>query len=111
MDIINFIDDEEPKYRKKKRSSTSKSTTKSKHKHEYTECLFIHNEHPHRGTYCRLCGKVGDLHFFEVEKTDDGMWRQLDYDEVLEMYKHLEQIKVDDIFQRYIPISKSMEEE
>ena len=44
MDII----DDEPKYRKKKHSSTSKSSNKSKHKHEYIECLFIHNEHPHR---------------------------------------------------------------
>ena len=106
MDII----DDEPKYRKKKHSSTSKSSNKSKHKHEYIECLFIHNEHPHRGTYCKLCGKIGDMHFFEAEKLDDGMWRQLDYDEVFAIYKHLEQIGIADIFQKYIPMSNSMEE-
>ena len=106
MDSINFIYDDEPKYRKKKSSSTSKSKTKSKHKHEYVECLFINENHPHRGTYCSLCGKVGSLHFFEAERLEGGMWRQLDYDEVFERYKHLEQITLADIFQKFVPLSK-----
>lgn len=101
-----MIENEIPKYRKKKLSSTSKSSIKSKHKHEYVECLLIHNNYPHRGTYCKICGKIGDLHFFEAEKREDGLYRQLDYDEVYEKYNNLEKIEVEDIFQRYIPISQ-----
>ena len=100
------IDNEIPKYKKKTKSSTSKSGNKSKHKHEYIECLFIEKDHPHRGTYCSICGKIGDMHFFEVERLDSGMYRQLDCDEVFEMYKYLEQVQIDDIFQRFVPVSK-----
>lgn len=100
------IDNEIPKYKKKTKSSTSKSSNKSKHKHEYIECLFIEKDHPHRGTYCSICGKIGDMHFFEVERLDSGMYRQLDYDKVFEKYKHLEQIKIEDIFQKFVPVSK-----
>lgn len=84
---MNNLDNETPKHRKKKKSSTSKSNTKSRHKHEYVECLLIHHKHPHRATYCKICGKIGDLHFFETEKREDGLYRQLDYDEVFEMYE------------------------
>jgi len=106
LEVVNIKDSESPKHKKKTKSSTSKSSSKSKHKHEYRECLFIERGHPHRGTYCSICGKIGDMHFFEVERTDDGYYRQLDYDEVFKMYKHLDQIKIDDIFQKFVPISK-----
>ena len=62
------LDNEIPKYRKKKQSSTSKSNTKSKHKHEYKEVLLIHNGRPHWATERKICGKIGELHFFETEK-------------------------------------------
>ena len=101
-----MIENEIPKYRKKKQSSTSKSNTKSKHKHEYKEVLLIHNGRPHWATACKTCGKIGDLHFFETEKREDGLYRQLDYDEVFEKYKHLENIVVEDIWQKYVPISQ-----
>ena len=102
---MNNLDNEIPKHRKKKPSSTSKSSTKSKHKHEYVECLLIEKEKPHWATYCKICGKIGDLHFFEVEPYGDGTWRQLDYDEVYEKYKDLEKIEIEDVFQKYIPIN------
>ena len=85
-----MIENEIPKHRKKKQSSTSKSSTKSKHKHEYKEVLLIHNDRPHWATVCKICGKIGDLHFFETE--------------VFEKYKHLENIVIDDIWQKYVPI-------
>ena len=100
-----MIDNEIPKYRKKKQSSTSKSGTKSKHKHEYKEVLLIHNDRPHRATVCKICGKIGNLHFFETEKCEFG-YRSLDSDEVFEKYKHLENIVIDDIWQKYVPISQ-----
>lgn len=102
---MSIIENEIPKHRKKTESSVSKSKSKSKHKHVYVDCLLIHNNHPHKATYCKLCGKIGDLHFFECEHIN-GLYRQLDYDEVFEKYKDLEQIEVGDIFQKYIPIGE-----
>ena len=106
-----MIENEIPKHRKKKPSSTSKSKEKSKHKHEYAECLLIENGNPHWATYCKICGKIGDLHLSETEKYEGGMWRMLDYDEVYEKYKDLEKIGIENIFQRYIPISQEGGEE
>ena len=101
-----MIDNEVPKHKKKKQSSTSKSSTKSKHKHEYKEVLLIHNDRPHWATVCKICGKINDLHFFESERCEDGMQRMLDDDEVLEKYKDLEKIVIEDIWQKYVPISQ-----
>ena len=84
------LDNDIPKHRKKKQSSTSKSSVKSKHKHEYKEVVLIHNDKPHWATICKICGKIGDLHFFETE--------------VFEKYKDLENIVIDDIWQKYVPI-------
>ena len=101
-----MIGNEIPKHRKKKQSSTSKSNTKSKHKHEYKEVLLIHNDRPHWATVYKICGNIGDLHFFEAEKREDGLYRQLDSDEVYEKYNDLENIVIDDIWQKYVPISQ-----
>ena len=103
---MESLDNEIPKHRKKKQSSTSKSSTKSKHKHEYKEVLLIHNDRPHRATVCKICGKIGDLHFFETERREDGLYRQLDFGEVYEKYKDLEKIVIDDIWQKYVLISQ-----
>ena len=101
-----MIENEIPKHRKKKQSSISKSSTKSKHKHEYKEVLLIPTDRPHWATVCKICGKIGDLHFFEAETREDGLYRQLDYDEVYEKYKDLEKIVIEDIWQKYVPISQ-----
>ena len=99
-------ENEVPKHIKKKESSTSNSKVKSKHKHEYVDCLFVDKSNtPHKGTYCKICGKIGDLSFFESDKTENGCYRVLDHDEVFEMYKNLEQIHIEDIFQRYVTLS------
>ena len=100
-----MIDNDIPKHRKKKQSSTSKSSTKSKHKHEYKEVLLIHNDRPYWATVCKICGKIGDLHFFEAEKCEFG-FRSLDSDEVFEKYRNLENIVIEDIWQKYVPISQ-----
>lgn len=106
QEAVEIEQAEVPKHKKKAKSSTSKSNNKSKHKHLYEECLFIEDGHPHWGTYCSVCGKIGNVHFLESEKMDNGMWRALDYDEVYEKYKPLEQIQVDSIFQKFVPVSK-----
>lgn len=99
--------EEIPKHHKKKQSSTSSASKKAKHKHLYKECLFIHEGHPHRAEYCSICGKVGNIHFFESEKTEEGYYRQLDYDEVYELYPDLEQIHVHDIFVKHISVPEN----
>ena len=101
-----MIDNEIPKHRKKKQSSISKSSTKSKHKHEYKEVLLIHNGRPHWATVCKICGKIGDLHFFETEHTENGLIRSLDDDEVFEKFKDLEKYYIEDIWQKYAPINQ-----
>ena len=53
---------------------------------------------------CKICGKIDDLHFFETEKTEQGYYRSLDSDEVFEKYKDLENITIDDIWQKYVAI-------
>ena len=105
------LDNEIPKYIKKKESSVSKSKVKSKHKHKYVDCLLIKdNDRPYKSTYCRICGKIGDIHFFETERTEDGYYRVLDTDEVFEKYKYLEKIYVEDIWQKYVVLDNENNE-
>ena len=107
----NF-DNEIPKYIKKKESSVSKSKEKSNHKHEYVDCLFIINKdnRPHKGTYCRICGKIGDISFFELEEFESRFWRLLDTDEIFEKYKDLEKIYIEDIFQKYVVLNNEIKQ-
>ena len=107
-----MIDNEIPKHRKKKQSSTSKSSTKSKHKHEYKEVLLIHNSRPHWATVCKICGKIGNLHFYEIDEIEHIQnkdiieIRNLNSDEIYEKYKDLENIVIEDIWQKFVPISQ-----
>ena len=107
---MKTLDNEVPKYIKKKESSVSKSKVKSKHKHEYVDCLLVENGYPHKGTYCRICGKIGERRFFEIERTENGFFRVLDTDEVFEKYKDLEKIYIEDIWQKYIVLDNESDE-
>ena len=104
-------DDEIPKRRKKKESSVSKSINKAKHKHEYKDCLFIEENHVHKGAYCTICGKVKQFDFFAgVEKTTGG-WLMLTSEELFEKYSDLEKIKVDKYFRtKYIDLQSKEED-
>lgn len=107
--MIDFNNDI-PKYIKKKESSVSKSKAKSKHKHEYVDCLLIEdNGYPRKGTYCKICGKIGKFNFFEIVP-ENGYWIVLDSDEVLEKYKDLEKVYVNDIWQKYVALDNETEE-
>lgn len=99
-----------PKHIKKKESSVSKSKAKSKHKHEYVDCLLVEeNGYPRKGTYCKICGKIGKFNFFEIEP-ENGHWRMLDTDEIFEKYKDLEKVYVNDIWQKYVALDNETEE-
>ena len=107
--MIDFNNDI-PKHIKKKESSVSKSKAKSKHKHEYIDCLLIEeNGYPRKGTYCKICGKIGKFNFFEIVP-ENGYWIVLDSDEVLEKYKDLEKVYVNDIWQKYVALDNETEE-
>lgn len=102
-----------PKYIKKKKSNTSKSKSKSKHKHEYVECLFIVTNlfgklKPCPGTYYKLCGKIDHVNTFCAEKIE-GVYHSLSDEEIYEKYKHLNKVYIDDIFQKYAPLSHDEE--
>lgn len=101
---MTFQYEETPKYRKKKKSSISKSKKKSNHKHKYKEYLLVtkKNNRPYRANCCEICGKIGELHFFDTERIPGGIFRQLDDDEVFIKYAHLEQIKIESIWDKYI---------
>ena len=75
MNNILDLENDIPKYKKKKNSTISKSLDKSKHKHEYVDCLLIvgNRKYPYKAAYCKVCGKIGDMHLFETEKTDNGL--------------------------------------
>lgn len=111
MDKNKIFNNDIPKYIKKKQSSTSKSKGKSRHKHKYVDCLFVlNNRHiynsPHKGIYCKICGKIGNFNMFEGEPIGNGMSRMLHDDEIFEKYKDLEKFYIEDIFQKYVNIVK-----
>lgn len=101
--------DEAPKYHKKKGSSKSKSYNKSDHKHNYVDVLFVESGKPYKGKYCKECGKIDDIQHFEFETKEDGMKHALKPEEIFERYKHLKQIKIDSIWQKYVPVIKAGE--
>lgn len=109
---IKDLDDNNVSYKKKKQSSISKSKEKSKHKHEYVDCLLIdRNNCPHRSEYCKICGKISDLKFYETERIENGMFRVLDHDEVLKKYKDLERFYIDSIWDKFIVLNNDIKEE
>ncbi len=75
--------------RKEKKSNTSKAKNKSKHKHEYIECLFSVDGRMTKGTYCKICGKVGEILYvaeidtYESEKFGRTLYRQLTAEEMV----------------------------
>lgn len=101
-----MIENEIPKYRKKRNSSTSASKSKSSHRHEYSPCLLMEKGRPHRAEYCGICGKINNLQFFECVP-QNGLQRMLQDDEILEKYKDLPKFEVDSIWEKYVPISKA----
>lgn len=94
---MKIIDNETPKYRKKREK---KSLKKADHKHIYDLQVLFHRiskngfEFYCPGWLCSICGKQGDIQFFETEKTSNGYaWQLLTNDEILTKYKNLEIIE------------------
>ena len=102
-----FYDDDIPQYKKKKNSNKSKSKEKSKHKHEYEDCLLIVNMNPHRAKYCKICGRISNVKFYETRFDEDsGVSIVMDKDEIFEKYAGLPKIDVDTIWDKYVSLDK-----
>lgn len=92
------IPDEYEKYRKKKPSNVSKSSKKAKHRHKYEEVLFEYNSDIGTGIMhclgkrCQVCGllKVGQL--FESDRLDNGCYRLLSDEEVVERHRDIPRV-------------------
>lgn len=80
-----YEDDEVMPYKKK---SKRKPPIKASHKHDFQSCLFDFNgimldkahgfvPHPQSGlgTYCVICGKIGDISFKEPDSIDKKLPR------------------------------------
>ena len=91
---LNIDNDDLPKYKKRKKSNISKAKNKSKHKHKYIECLFSVDSHVMKGTYCKICGKIGEMSY--IAETD-----------VYE-YNYLEVKELDGIFDNYVPVNNKI---
>lgn len=86
--IYDFEEELVPRHRKK----SNKKVKKSNHKHVYEPCLIMWDGHLSSGTHCSICGKIGDMKFFETERCEDRphVHRMLSQKEILEKYKDLE---------------------
>ena len=96
--------EEIPKYRKKK-SSKSKSESKANHKHQYMDCLLV-DDNNRPAEYCEICGKINNIQFFEMVESDNASARLMTTDEIFQKYKNLEQFRVKDVRDKYVPISQ-----
>ena len=104
--IQNNIDDA-PKYMKRRASNKSDAREKSKHRHIYTDCLLVEDGHPHKATYCKLCGKIQDVKMFETKKSPESSCSVvMKDDEIFDKYKELEKFQVKTIFAKYISLIK-----
>lgn len=109
---MDNFENEIPKYQKK---STRQPPKKFKHKHKYKQCLIMQKDKQvydklitryHLAEYCIICGKIGDIKFFESEPYGEGYARILTNEEVLEKHKDLEVFEVSDIWSKYVTIVK-----
>lgn len=85
------------KKRKKKRIK------KADHKHTYKECLFFVDKYKdyHRGSYCTICNKIGDMKLLESMSFGNGFSRILNNSEILSKYNDYEIINIENLFQKY----------
>lgn len=79
-----------------KKQAVKKKKKKSDHKHQFEEVLLrVSTKDPltgkakrslHLGKRCSICKMIKETGWFITEKTEDGMYRTLTYDEVIAKY-------------------------
>lgn len=98
------MEDEIPKYIKRKKSSMSSSKSKSNHKHIYVNALFINlDEKVYKGRYCSICGKINNMDLFTAERKD-GYYHVLTSEELLNKYPEYERRTIDSYGQKYVTL-------
>lgn len=111
------IPNDVPRHRKR---SNKKTPTKSDHKHEYANCVydvptlrfeqsrgFLPTTRTAIGTYCTICGKVGDVYsrsWFSQVNTWPPQWSNEAMQEFDEETRTLPRFKLDDIFQKKVQL-------
>lgn len=120
---MNINNDENLPYKKKTQSNVSKSKNKSKHKHIYKECLCEYSFEKYKGLpsiynmrYCTICGKLDSSQYHDTIKEwnssfNQYVYRALSNEEKLEKYKDLPYIKINNLLQKYIPLTIDKEKE
>lgn len=98
-----MVENDVPKYRKKRNSSISSSKSKSSHRHEYSPCLLMEKGKPHKAEYCVICGKINNVKFVECTKLD-GRYMMIHDEEILEKYRELPRFEVESIFDKYVTV-------
>lgn len=108
MYIKDESNKEIPKYKKRNLSNVSKSNNKSNHKHKYVDCLLIYDKRPYKSVYCKVCGKIGGILFFETIKDKNNRLTMMTSSEIYEKYKNIEtRIAVDSLYNlRFIPVRR-----
>jgi hypothetical protein len=81
------------------KKTKKKKHKKVDHKHDYHDCLVleryflpnlnVNKKHYMLGKQCSICEKIKVTHWFITEYCDDGSYRQLESDEILEKYNDL----------------------
>lgn len=90
------LEDYESEFIPKHRKKSKKKSKKSDHKHLYEPCL-VHwliqdSSHIMKGERCSVCGKIGDVDFFETEPVEGKprLCKLLGGKEILEKYPDLD---------------------
>lgn len=74
---------------------------KSNHKHIYNECLLETKEHIFRAEYCKICGKIKQIYFFEIIPSENGMysiWKSYSKEEMKNIFYGLPIFEINDIY-------------
>jgi hypothetical protein len=95
--FADYLQDDIPKYHKKKR----KKCRKSNHKHEYSKEVLLerntkYGKHYSYALMCNICGKIGKEKYFEFKADDKNpvYRRLLTQKEILGKYKGLPIFKI-----------------
>lgn len=81
----------------------SKASSKSKHKHIYEDCLLETPERKYyKATRCKICGKIGDRHFFELtDIPGKSASTMIPASDLRDFYPDLPVYYVDDLFDKF----------
>ena len=69
--------------------------------------MLIEKDRPYRSKVCEICGKIGNVNFFETKEYELHSRIMMTDEEIFEKYKDLKHIKIDDIWKKYVDIGQN----